>query len=138
MIALTMPGTDIDLKVIRKGKEKVLSVKLGRASEAETSEVSHQEIVEKLGFTVQDLSEELAKQFGYKNLDAVLVSKVKAGSPAAFVGLRPGMLILEVNQKSVKSVAEFFKAMEDSDEIKKVLLLISDGQTAHYIGLPLE
>ena len=83
--------------------------------------------MEKLGLTVQNLTEELAKQFGYEELKGILISNVRAGSPAAFVQLRPGMLILEVNRQTVESVSDMVKALCASDKIKKVLLLLSDG-----------
>jgi membrane-associated protease RseP (regulator of RpoE activity) len=86
--------------------------------------LSQNEVVEKLGFTVQDLTEELAAQFGYQELEGVLISKVKPGSPAAFAGLRPGMLILEVNRESVTKVSELVAAFGESVNSKKVLLLV--------------
>jgi len=45
----------------------------------------------------------LAKQLGYSSKEeGVVVIKVKPGSPAALVGLRPGFLIQAVNHQGVK------------------------------------
>ena len=38
MIALTTPGADIDLKLIRKGKEKIVKIELGSIAGAEAED----------------------------------------------------------------------------------------------------
>lgn len=121
MIAMTMPGTDIDLTVIRKGKQKTVKVKLGNISEAKTVEPSQNDLMEKIGITVQNLNKDLANQFGYQEIEGVLISGVKPGSPAAFAGLRPGMVILEANRESVQTVSDLVKALNISSASKKVL-----------------
>jgi serine protease Do len=76
MIALTMPGTEIDLTVIRKGKHETLNVTLGNIGESEPDELFQSEMIEKLGFKVQNLTQELATQFGYHLEQGVLISNV--------------------------------------------------------------
>ena len=89
-------------------------------------------------FIIQDLTEELSAKFGYENINGVLISNVQAGSPAALAGLRPGMLIIEVNRSSVSNVADFDKAFQASRESKKLLLLISDRQFVRYVSFPIQ
>jgi len=93
--------------------------------------------MEKLGFTVQDLSEVLARQFGYERYQGVLISQVMPRSPAQFAGLRPGVLITEVNKKAVGNTEDFLKALEESLKMKRVLLLVQDRQYARYVVLDL-
>lgn len=139
MIALTTPGTDIDLKVIRKGREKTVKVELDSIAEAETEDLAKHDIMDRIGITVQNLNEELADQFGYQEMmEGVLISNVQQGSPAAFVGLRPGMLILEVNRESVKKVSELAKALIDSKKSKMVLFLVKGRNGARYVSFPIE
>ena len=138
MIALTTPGTDIDLSVIRKGKRHSIKVKLGSINEAKTGDLTQHDILNKLGLSVQEPTAELADQLGYNELDGVLVSGVEPGTPAAFAGLRPGMLIIEVNRESVKSVSGFAKALNASRESKKVLFLIRDRHATRYLSFPID
>ncbi len=112
MIALTLPGTDIDLIIIRKGKSQNISVKLSNISEATYDDSIRIDILDKLGIMVQNLTEDEANKLGYDEMEGVLISNVKQGSLAAFLGLRPGMLILEVNKETVKRVSELSKALE--------------------------
>ncbi|MBW1680947.1 MAG: DegQ family serine endoprotease [Deltaproteobacteria bacterium] len=135
MVALTPPGTKVEIGVIRSGKKKVVTAVLGSLEETRTAAVNEKQLVEKLGFTVQELTEDLARQFGYEGKTGVLISQVAPGTPAQFAGLRPGMLILEVNRKQVKSVREFFDAFRGS---KSVLLLVQYGPYARYVILQVQ
>ena len=53
--------------------EQVVALKTGRR-------VTQTDAMEKLGFTVQDLTEDLARQFGYEKHRGVLISQVVPGS----------------------------------------------------------
>jgi len=53
----------------------------------------------RLGVTIQDLTPELATYFGVK--DGVLVSAVRADSPAAKAGIKAGDVITTVNEKPI-------------------------------------
>jgi len=54
MIALTLPGTDIKLTVIRKGARKLITVKLGSINDAKTDEPTQNDLMGKIGITVQN------------------------------------------------------------------------------------
>lgn len=51
----------------------------------------------KMGVTVQEMSEDLAKSFGLSTADGALVASVEANGPAAKAGIRPGDVIVHVN-----------------------------------------
>ena len=138
MIAMTMPGNDIDLTVIRKGKQKTVKVKLGNLSEAKAEEPMQNDLMENIGITVQNLNEDLASQFGYQEIEGVLISGVKPGSPAAFAGLRPGMVILEANREGVQTVSDLVNALKASSTSKKVLLLVKGQHGTRYVGFTIE
>lgn len=50
-----------------------------------------------LGLTLQPLSEELAKSFGLKNTEGVLVADVNKGDPADKAGIKAGDIILAID-----------------------------------------
>jgi serine protease Do len=113
-VARIMPNKKIDLVLFREGKTKKVSVTVGaypddgdQAGAPGEDEAS----LEKLGFQVQEMTQEIAQQLGYdKEVRGVVVSDVEPGSAAEEAGLRPGMVILEVNRSEVKSVKDFEKA----------------------------
>jgi serine protease Do len=55
-----------------------------------------------LGVGIQDLTEELAENFGAKGKRGVLISQVFQGSPADKAGLKTGDVVLAVNGRRVK------------------------------------
>jgi serine protease Do len=138
MVSLTLPETKVKLTVITDGKKKVLTATLEALDKAQISRAVESKIMNKLGFTVQDLSKEMANRFGYNTLQGVLISQVVPGSPAHLAGIQPGLLILEVNRRKVKNAKDFNTALADSVKSKKVLLLITDGHHARYVILNID
>jgi serine protease Do len=137
MVALTPPNSKVRVTINRDGNKRVLTLRLGEQDEKMTARATQTDIMKQLGFTVQNLTKELAKQFGYENLGGVLVSEVAPGSPAQFAGIRPGTLILEVNRQPVKTTEELLKALDASKNTQKVLLLVRDRHYTRYVTLPL-
>jgi serine protease Do len=134
-VAVLKPGTKVKLAVLRDGKRKTYTVELGkRPPKAEIAGVPPGTLDE-LGFSVRDLTDELAEKLGYKDLSGVIVTRVEPGSPAAKAGLVPRLLIVEVNRKAVKNTKEFNEAMKDVSKEDPVLLLVTDGRYAHFVVL---
>ena len=95
------------------------------------------ERMEQLGFAVENLSDELAKRFGYEGLSGVLVTRVEPGSQAARRGITAGTLILEVNRRPVANTKEFDKAIKQSRKEGAALLLVTDGRYEAFVVLKL-
>ena len=136
-IAMTKPGTEVKIVVIRDGKYKNITVELGELTKEAKSASGRSETMEKLGLTVEPLTNEAAKRLGYEQLNGVIVSEVEPGSPAAEVGIKAGVLILEVNRQPVANIKEFDKEMEKAEKLGSVLLLITDGRYGRLVVLPL-
>ncbi len=135
-IALTPPGTKVKLLVLRDGKKKLLVVKIGeKPGETTVAGIRHG-ILKKLGLSIQDLTPELAEQFGYKEGQGVLVSEVEPGSPAERAGIRAGFLIEEVNRVRVHNVKECMEALRKSK--RRVLLRLTDGEFTRYVVIRIE
>ena len=71
-------------------------------------------------------------------MEGVLIIQVQPGSLANTAGLRAGMIILEVNRKTVRSSEEFYRTIAESTKAEKVLLLVADNQDSKYVVLPLK
>jgi serine protease Do len=76
LVSLTPPGNKANLVVIRNGKEIELSLKLGTLEDATIAIVTKTNAMEKLGFIIQDLNDDLSRQFGYEKHRGVLISQV--------------------------------------------------------------
>ena len=55
-----------------------------------------------LGVSIQEVTSDLAEEFGVRNLKGALVSRVMQGSPADKAGIRQGDVILQFNGKEVE------------------------------------
>src|SRR4051812_8713012 len=58
-----------------------------------------------LGVGIQELTSDLAQQFGATSLNGALVSDVSKGGPAEQAGLKPGDIILRFDGKSIQDTA---------------------------------
>jgi serine protease Do len=135
-ISLMGPGTQLDLKVNRKGEILSISVTLGTAADTLATAGG---IVQKLGMEVDNLTPDLAKQLGYtKGEEGVVIVKIKPGSPAAQAGMRPGFLIQAVNHKKVASVEEFNQAMNSLETKNRVLMLVRQGNATRFYSIKLD
>jgi bifunctional DNase/RNase len=79
------------------------------------------------GLTVQKMTALLAKYFGLKNPEGVLVSDVKPGSPAEGAGLKTGDVIMEINGERIKSLRGFESIVQDIEEGERIKLLVRRG-----------
>ena len=136
-IAMVGPGTKVSLLVYRDGKELTKKVEVGSLSDS-TFATDVSEISQQLGLQVQELTDELARQFGYEPAEGVIVSEVVSGGEAAQKGIRPGMLIVRVNRRIVRSVAEFNSALEETAKTRKATMLIKYENFANWVVLELD
>jgi len=86
-----------------------------------------------LGVVVQELTPELAQQFGVNVEAGVVIREVADGSPAAEAGLRPGLVIREIDSKPIQSLEDFREAVAEVDLEKGVLLYITSSNGGQYI-----
>ncbi len=136
-IALTPPGTKVTFDILREDKHKKITVTIEEKPGGVTVAMSKHEILKQLGLVVQELTSDLAQQFGYREGQGVLVAEVEPGSLAAGAGIQAGQLIEEVNRIKVRTVDEFLKALSKSRKTKTVLFKVRDGDISRYVALRL-
>jgi serine protease Do len=87
-VAMLSPGTKVKLLIYRDGKQQEKTVTIsGRPGSAEEKVEPTQQPKEQLGLQVQNLTKELAEQFGYSLGEGVFVSQVTPGSEADSEGI---------------------------------------------------
>jgi serine protease Do len=134
LVAMTPPGTEADVKVIRKGQEQRVKVKVDEMpQEQRQAAVEGGAPEERLGLIVQELTPELARRLEVPNARGVVVTDVEEGSPADEVGIRPGDVILEVNQQKITSLEDYRAAVQRTGDAESVLLLVRREGSAMYM-----
>ena len=133
-IAMLEPGSKVRFLIMRDGKTHEVVVTLGeRPSEvAQAAPAERKQSQQTLGIEVQNLTKNLAEQFGYPLGEGVIVTVVTPGSPAAEAGIQPGDLVQSVNRQSVNSVDDFENAVRGTND-NKVLLLVRRGEYSQFI-----
>ncbi len=152
LVAQTPIGKEVEVVVLRGGKEVSKRVTLGRLNEkapqvaansSRTESGNTQNSTKIAGLEVAVLTADLRRQFGIKEtVDGVVILRVDPGSAAAERRLQAGDVVLEVQGNKVSSHTDFAKRVEaiKTEGKKRVLLYVSgkpDG-AQRYVPLPLE
>ncbi|MGA9004669.1 MAG: Do family serine endopeptidase, partial [Pseudolabrys sp.] len=151
IVADTPVGKDVEVIVIRKGKEEKVSVKLGRLEDEKQASLNNKQdaspdakpVVKKaLGLDLANLTDELRKKHNIKDkVKGVLITGVDANSPAAEKRLAPGMVIAEVQQQPVANAAELQQRIEKLKKDGKkaaVLLVVTPDGDPSFVALSLQ
>lgn len=153
LVAATSVGKDVELVIMRGGKEQTKTVKLGRLEDGEkvASRENGKEKPEPgglssqsaLGLELSRLSDELRQRYQIKDTvkSGVVITSVDPRSEAAEKRLQAGEILLEVNQEAVSDPADAvkkIKALKDSGK-KTALLIVANAQgDAHFVALPVD
>ena len=132
IVARTQVGKKVQLKVLREKKEVPLTERVGELKDEEV--VASAPKSQDLGLTVQELTPQSARSLGLNQVEGVVITSVQPESPAADAGLRRGDVILEINQRAIRKVADFQKAIQ-GDKDKNVLFLIRRGDNNLFLAL---
>jgi serine protease Do len=140
MVADEQIGKEVPVKILRKGKEQTLTVKLGRLEDAQTASADNANppadtspapsaITGPLGLTLSNMSPAVRSQYGIKDsVDGVVVTAVSDGSAAAEKRVQPGDVIVEIAQEPVKNAEDVNKRIDQlkKDGRKSALLLLAN------------
>lgn len=124
----------VDVVVIRNSDRKTMQVKIGALEEPELARTGgpDSELAE-FGLRAQNLTAELAEQYGLEDSGGVVITQIQPGSPAEEAGLQRGDVIVEVNRREVASLGELKSRLGGTD--KSALILIRRGDSTIYVPL---
>jgi len=138
LVASVPPGTKVNVKVVRGGKEMSFTVTLAEMESGPSRRASETEQTKGVGLTVQEITPAFAKRFGISNTKGVLVTAVDSGSAAEDAGFQEGDIIRQVDGKPVSNVAEFSKLMEKHKGDKTVRFLVARGEIRLILAMSLK
>ncbi len=91
-----------------------------------------------LGVIIQPVTDELAQYFGLEKAEGALISNVQSGSPAEKAGLRRGDIILQYNDKPIKTTEELQEAVRETEIGQKVVLLVHRSGGTVYVSVTID
>ncbi|MBK1645661.1 serine protease [Thiocapsa imhoffii] len=134
-VALTPPGSTQEITLVREGGRQTVEITIGTLTPDAFAAAGQPQRSDELGLTMQDLTPQLAEQFGVMPGVGVLVTEVQSGSMAAAAGIEAGSLILQVNRSAVGSVGEFQQAVAAARAAGGLLLLVRKDDVQRYVVL---
>jgi serine protease Do len=153
LVAATPVGKDVELVIMRGGKEQTRTIKLGRLEDGEkvasrdggdTRDTSDKAAPQTtLGLELSKLSDELRARFQIKDTvkAGAVITSVDPRSDAAEKRLQPGEVVQEINQEAVSEPGDAvkkIKSLKDSGK-KSALLVIANGRgDTRFVALPLD
>ena len=106
-VALTRPGSTIDLKVIRDGKPVDLRVVVEEQTEEKMSQFSDRTAIEDWGLVVDTLTPQVARELEVpESIKGAVILEVDRSNRAGRLRLQPGDVIKAINGKAVTTAAE--------------------------------
>jgi len=98
----------IKVKLFRKGKQKIVKVKLGERPDQNPEIAAGTDGYDTFGFMVRQVDDAIAQKLGYpEDIKGLIITQIKPGTPAARSGVRVGDLLIEVNHKKISNVVEY-------------------------------
>ena len=153
IVALTPVGKEVEIVVIRDGKELTRKVTLGRLEERDAQAAKaakepaekpapNQEKTHVLGMDVMALTDELRAKFRIRDSvrTGVAVVAVDSDSPAAEQHVAPGDVILEINRRPMnapRDVASEAAILKAQGRKTALLLMVNAQGQARFLALPL-
>ena len=146
-VASYAPGEKVRVKVLREGKQKSVNVTLGARSDDDDDDRDtptandNDTLSSEVGVRVSELNDSLRQQFRVpRDVDGVLVTGVRPGSPAEEAGLRPGAVILQVEGQDVSDADDLRDKIDNAKDDGKeaILMRLQIGSNRQFSALSLE
>jgi serine protease Do len=135
LVGSTKPGARSTVTVWRKGAARDLNLTIAemepdnKVAKREEKKVKPEQAVNTLGLVVNDLTDAQKKEL---KVDGGAVVETAEGA-AARAGLRPGDLILRINNTDVKDGKQFNAQVAKLEPKKTVLLLVRRGDASQFV-----
>jgi serine protease Do len=150
IVAETEIGKEVPVTVWRDGKEVALNAKVAEMPEnieqanaggPDSPAPRTNAEISGLGLSLAPLSDETRSKYGLSaDAKGVVITDVSPDGPAATRGVKPGDLIVEVQQQAVKTPADVQERLQHFRQQNKrtVLFLIQSGDNLRWVPLPLK
>jgi serine protease Do len=136
LVGANPPGTKASVRVSREGKEKTFDVTLdaldGESSTTLADNGSTQKAENVLGLVVENINSDRRRELGDPE-GGVVIAEIESDD-AWRAGLRPGDVILMINNQTVEDLDGFEKLVEDIEPDRAVALRVWRNGTASFIA----
>jgi serine protease Do len=137
VVGLVRPGTEVELRLIREGKPKQVTVEVGKLGGDEAPALAGAVSGGgRIGLEAEDLSAQQRSRLRING--GVVVREVVPGKAAARAGLRPGDVITQIGNTAVGNLEEFEQIVEELPANTHIpVRLVRRGQ-AGFVAIRIE
>lgn len=136
LIALSPPGSDVAVQVLREGKRIVRTARLADRGSAIARALGGERIPE-IGVVVRTMTRELSTELGYRRfLPGLLVLGVESGSAASAAGIEEGDILMEIDGRPVDSTDALSERLGSAGEAAQIELV--RGRMRGYVEVDLD
>jgi serine protease Do len=132
LVAQTPIGSKVTVTVLRDGKTRKISVKIGELKETREPATRSQNVAVEMGMQVREITPDLVQALGLSEDKGILIVAVDSGSMAGSAGLAKGDVIKEVSRNPISTMAEFNEALKKTRE-GNILLLVKRGRSSLWV-----
>ncbi|MEW5908203.1 MAG: Do family serine endopeptidase [Thermodesulfobacteriota bacterium] len=126
-------GETFPVRIRREGKEKIFSL----TSESFPSEMALQLTHRLLGVAVENLNKRNRSAYRIFAENGVVITEIERSSYLARIGARPGDVIRQINEITIRNLDEFKKAVIRYRLKKSAVLLLQREDQGYYITVRL-
>jgi serine protease Do len=134
VVASTPIGKTVMVEIMRGDQQLNLRIKTEELKE-EGEAVPPSETRPYLGMEVEEITPEMAKNYGFSRSSGIIIVHVEDGSAAAEAGLAAGDVIVEIDRKPIKGLDALNRLLAAVKEGDTILFLIDRGGTTIFVTL---
>ncbi|MGF0538528.1 DegQ family serine endoprotease [Agrobacterium sp. ES01] len=161
-------GEDVDVVVLRDGKEETLKVKLGRLEDSEVASADPANAQQApqddnqpkaddadpdqgdtqaapgtiLGLSLAELDDDARAKYGIDaSVEGIVITDVAPGSAAAEKGLKPGEVIVEISQEFMETpdaISEQIQKLRSDGRRSAHMMIAAPNGDLRFIAIPIE
>ena len=148
VVADSPVGSAVEVEIVRNGERQTVEITLGRLEDGERAVLASADadVTEDegllLGMSVSELDDELREEYELGDeIAGLVITNVEQDSPAGSKDVRPGEVIVQINQEEVRTPEE---AVERLAELKEdgrknaLLMLAAKGGDLRFVTVRIE
>jgi serine protease Do len=144
LVAATPIGQKLDLTIRRNGKDMTVAATIAEMKENQEQVTANlgtgsEEKATGLGLQLSAIDPALRRRYHIpKEVEGVVVTNVASDSSAATAGIEPGDVIVQVDQKPVKTPQQAAEELRQAAANGDILLLLNRQGKSQFVGLSAE
>jgi serine protease Do len=136
IVADIEPGKKVDIEIIRDGKQRTLTAKIGKQAKDRIEAAVEQGEAGTLGLAVEDISPEIRSRMQLRDtIDGVLVNRVQTGSVAQRNRIQRGDIIRRINRTSIESLKDYLEVVGNLDPGDAVVMHVYREGQSYFIDM---